>query len=148
MKIFEIFSALLVIALTIILGVTWNHDASTLEMSTEVKNDAATIEKIKEEKSYVVASEEIASLFGWVKKQDVTPVGKNTNNEINNASGIRYLGHIMKSNGQRHYFFKNDKNSDLFSLTEGSEHEGWKLLQIADEGFIFEYENNKYFVKK
>ena len=57
-------------------------------------------------------------------------------------------GHIMKSNGQKHFFFKNNKNNDLFSLTEGSQHKGWKLMHIIDEGFIFEHENRRYLVNK
>jgi hypothetical protein len=151
-KIIEIFLALLIIAFSIILIFKWENRSDSVIVNSNSNKTEDLLYENEMKIPQFVSTEEIASLFGWEKKApepSVSIIKKKTKKDnVKSTSWIKYLGHIIESGGKKYYFFKNTSNNDLFSLRYDSNYGGWKLLSTTDEGFILEYENDKYFVEK
>lgn len=60
---------------------------------------------------------------------------------------VHYVGRISLS-GERKYVFKHRDTGFLFFIGVGEVWKGWKLLEVRDDGYLFEYGDARYLVRK
>lgn len=149
-KIIEIILLLVIVFFTVILLIGWNFEEKALEIKTDPYSVETEVDSTEIKEIHFASPREIATLFGWKekKKNTVQEVKPDNQDKVKSTSWIKYLGHIVTSNGEKYYFFKNNADNELFRLTIDSTNDGWELLTITDEGFILEYNEEKYLVKK
>lgn len=121
-----------------------------MEINTGINSVETAADNTGIKEIHFASPREIATLFGWKEKKKNTAQEVKPENQykVKSTSWIKYLGHIVTSNGEKYYFFKNNADNELFRLRLESTTDGWKLLTISDEGFILEYKEEKYLVKK
>lgn len=149
-KIIEIILLLVIVIFAVILIGRWNFKENSLEINTGINSVETAVDNTGIKEIHFASPREIATLFGWKEKKKNTVQEEKPENQykVKSTSWIKYLGHIVTSNGEKYYFFKNNADNELFRLRLESATDGWKLLAIRDEGFILEYKEEKYLVKK
>ncbi len=154
----EIFLVIIIIGVSMIFIVNWNHEERSMEIKTETPKHKIEENKNEEKVTQSASTEEIASLFGWKKKvpvkkeeeviEDIPVIEVEEQIEIKSIKTIKHLGHIVTSNGEEFYFFKNIETDELFRLSIDYPGNGWNLVDIVEEGFILGHEDEKYFIEK
>lgn len=141
---------MIIVIFAVILIGRWNFKENSLEINTGINSVETAVDNTGIKEIHFASPREIATLFGWKekKKNTVQEVKPDNQYKVKSTSWIKYLGHIVTSNGEKYYFFKNNADNELFRLTIDSTNDGWELLTITDEGFILEYKEEKYLVKK
>ena len=154
----EIILIIIIIGVSIILIVKWNQEERSLNIKAKAPKQEAEVNKSSGEEVVSVSPEEIAILFGWKKKaavkkekevkEEVSVTEVEEPIEIKSLEKMKHLGHIVTSNGEEFYFFKDIETGELIRLSIDSPEKGWRLEEIVEKGFILGHDDKKYFVKR
>ena len=105
-----------------------------------------------DERERAVPPDKVAQLFGWKKRKPaakpaVMPaVEEKVEEKIITAPWLRPLGYVIRQDGKKYYFFKDEKSSIVLQLSDDNSDNGWRLLEAKKEEFILEHEGEKYVV--
>ncbi len=99
------------------------------------------------------ASRGIAALFGWqpppppAPARGPAPPPGPAPAEPAAADWLKPFGFVVGQDGGRTYVFKDSRSGNVLSLSPGGESKGWRLLEASTDGFILEYNGQRYRVK-
>ncbi len=146
-RIIEIILILTIIILIGIWIVPWKKKVISFKEKTDLSESAEYIIKSQKIEANSVAPEKIASLFGWEKTYKINNSVKKNQETPEVAIWLKPLGFIVSSDGKKFYFLKNNKTNRVLQLTENNVDDGWKLIEIANDELLLEFEGKKYIVR-
>lgn len=146
-RIVEYALILSVVILFVFLIVPWrDRDIPTYEASVSsvaaVDRESAQIR----EKSFG-SPQNVAALFGWKpKRKPVSAQGSGSS--VERPAWLRSVGYAVGPDGNKYYFFKNERTGKIIQLAEGKADKGWSLVKRTEEYFILEFQGNQYSIER
>ncbi len=138
----EIPLLLIAVVLAFLFIVPWESKKITLASEKGAKDQVETPGLNIDFPKEIASAEEIAYLFGWRKKiiENQSLIEK----PADTAHWLKPMGFIVGKGDIREYMFKDSRSGKVIFVSLYGRSRGWKLLEIAAERFLFEYEGKKY----
>lgn len=90
----------------------------------------------------------LAQVFGWRKIEPVViEVPEIQEEPPPVVDWLNAMGFVVRDDGRKRYIFKESTTQNVFSLSLGETKRGWSLIEITDQGFLFQFDEKEYIIE-